>query len=179
MDFRAEAKDLDAMFELYARTPPGEPAEGHPKSLSLEEMLNLLNFLNICPAYFSAYNVASYMEHFLHKRKEAEEKETGNTDVLMALGFKEPKRLLHHEYRKVMIKIAKNLKIEEANLGRITRAWLHKPPVSMQSLIARLDPRGEFHSTLCRLIFRCVQLTPFNLCACADVCTYICLPLRF
>jgi len=137
------------MFELYAGHAPGEPSKGHPKSLSLENLLDLLNFLNICPAYIMADNVAYFMQDFLRKRQEKEVAQN-ETNVLMALGFNEPKRLLHDEYLGVMAKIAKSLRVEEINLGRITRAWLHKPAVDKESLVARLDPRGESHSQLCR-----------------------------
>jgi hypothetical protein len=164
MDFRAARKELDEMFQLYAGHAPGEPSKEHPKSLSLENLLDLLNFLNICPAYIMADNVASFMEHFLRKRKEKEAAES-ETNVLMALGFNEPKRLLHDEYLGVMTKIAKSLRIEEINLGRITRAWLHRPAVDMESLLARLDPRGESHSQPCRFICRCVQSPHVCMCA--------------
>jgi len=135
------------VFDTFASHPPGEPADGHPKTLSMEDLSRALSFLNICPAYMSLQQVAVYYQDLMIKKKEKEEdaraQDPSKTHLANVLGFSEPTRLDLEEFLQLMKQLAKHLRLTEENLSRIRRIWLHKPPVTMKSLCARLHPKGE------------------------------------
>ena len=95
----------------------------------------------------SLQQVAAYYQHLMLNKKEKQEAEraedTSKSTLADVLGFHEPTRLELDDFLHLMAQLAKHFRITEASLSRIRRTWLHKPPVSMKSLCARLNPKGE------------------------------------
>ena len=147
IDVHVPIKTLDAVFGMFGSHPPGKPTTGVEKTMSIEDVLKALYFLNICPSYMSAQNMALLFQTVLSRKKEIEANIDEGTIGDAIAGIGQAKRLDSVDFNDLMKKIAKQLKISEDNLTRITRKWLHKPPVSMQSLCERLHPKGE-HATI-------------------------------
>ena len=58
IDVHAPIKTLDTVFGMFGSHPPGKPTTGVEKTMSIEDVLKALYFLNICPSYMSAQNMA-------------------------------------------------------------------------------------------------------------------------
>jgi hypothetical protein len=149
IDFKAREKDYPALFETFGSHPPGKPISGVAKTMTMEDILKVLLFLNVCPAYISAVEVALMVDNAMQKKKEKHEGEVGQ-----GMGPHDYKRLDFEDFDIVIKKIAKTLHITKINLSKITRKWIHQKPVPMKSLCARLHPKGEKFTTRCRDVKR-------------------------
>jgi len=143
IDVAAQEKDMGSIFQIFVTHLLGEPTNDTKKTLSFNDTLKLLSFMNICPAYMTGNDVAKHYQHVLHKRRDSQNEAKRNTDARFALGFHEPKRLDLRDFELMMQLVAKEMGVSLHNLGRIRHAWLHKPPVDMKSLCARMNPKGE------------------------------------